>query len=546
MDFGTLAGAFGSGLTGLAQGAEAGISLQQKQQQIDLQKERGKLQAIQMLDNLDKWSPALRKMAGPSALKYMFKSIGIDDMASVQPMIDIFTKDDGGEQKSAMLGFIAKTLNENPGDIQAIFKNMNPGDMAKVGVQMNQMKRGADLDAFRRSGYSNTDLVYDEYGRVVGRRTTKGIIPVPGTSQPPATAAPTTTPAPETTAPTTTAPTLRPNTPLGALPAQTDDQKAAEVTGLLDTANRGPQIQPEGVPRSILAPKPTTIPLEMDRVPQTAEAVPTPGKPLGYRGDPTKTGPEYMATLPPGRADLIKQYGEYRKAPPEGNSANALQLKTDIARAYPDYDAKNWLQYKKAITDFSAGGQSGKNVVSLTTAIGHMGTMFDLYRALGSGSVPLANAVMNAAKRATGDTSITNLDAARQALADELKRVFTVVGVGTEADRKGWFDILSAAKTPEQANGVLRTMSKLLESRVGALQKEWTDQGPPGRPMPGYPTSEATAALEKIKASAPPTAEPLPTQSGKVDTGKLIPGRIYQNPNGVRRRWNGQQFEAAP
>src|SRR6185369_7282461 len=75
VDFGSaLGGLFG----GLAQGAEAGISLSQKQQQIQLQQEHSKLQAINMIASLEKWSPQALQTMGQPFFKQVQKILGPD------------------------------------------------------------------------------------------------------------------------------------------------------------------------------------------------------------------------------------------------------------------------------------------------------------------------------------------------------------------------------------------------------------------------------------------------------------------------------------
>jgi len=544
MDFGSLAGAFGAGLTGLAQGAEAGISLSQKQQTIDLQAQRNKVQALEMLNNLDKWSPALRKTAGPSALKYLFKQIGVDDMASVQPMIDIYTKDDGGEQKSAMLSFIAKTLNESPADIGAIFKNMNPADMAKVGAQMSTMKRGADLDAFRRSGYTSTDLVYDEFGRVVGRRTSKGIISVPGAAAP-STATPATpstgTAAPEVAA-TPKSMLAAPNTPVGPLPAQTDDQKAADVAGLLDTANRGPQLRPPGAAGPL--PVPTTIPLETDKGSQTAEAPPPTAAPVQYtKPDPNSiTTPKVLQDQPVGIQSVIKGQGEYRIKPPDPNTPQGRAAMAQILKAYPDYDPSKFAARNAFITGMGRGSVDGRTLDSFRTITGHLQTLAQVSDALKSNNVRAINSIANAYGVQTGSDAVTNFRLVGRAVASEIMSALRRTGQPSERETAVWDKILAQPNfSQQQLEGAMKYTWEIVGQRFAGMAPRFNEayQGD----FPFFPKGSQTEAAKnyldkrfglKTDPNAPASEVTQPgTPPPKTETPPPLPRGISVKRSGT-------------
>jgi len=96
-------------------------------------------------------------------------------------------------------------------------------------------------------------------------------------------------------------------------------------------------------------------------------------------GDLTKTGPDYLATLPPSRAGNVKAFGEGRAqvnsrsfATPAGQS-----LLADITAAYPDYDQSKAITWDKTRNEYTGSGATAKKAVSYNTALEHMQDLYN-------------------------------------------------------------------------------------------------------------------------------------------------------------------------
>lgn len=518
MDFGTL---FGGLAGGLAQGAETGIALSQKQQQLDMQESQQKLGLITAMSNMRKIPLELRKVVMPGVLADFEKKYNIAIPDSYKAAATKLEDDTW----STFIDTNVKALAPKGADMASITKSIQGlGDVEeqlKVLDYMRKVKQGDDL-----SGYRSANL-----GIKAAGTTTVTTPDVTGTG----------------------ATTVRkPN--LGAPPGTAPANAPPAAPGTPPQAPQNESLMPGGDPAARMAeagaykpPVPGDTVLPSNKAigtGQQTEAVPASDIPK-LAGDTTKTGEDYLKTLPPGFAERVKQIANYAGAPMKGSKVAEATMKA-VLQYDPNYDEKNWTSYNKAMRDFSPSGEAGRNVRSLTTALGHMGTMAEMYQALNSGNSPIINAVTNKVRQQLGKPEVTNAEAARVALADELKRVFTVVGAGSEADRKAWFETLSTAKSPAQARGVLETMSNLLDSRIGALEKQWKDSGPPGRAVPGMDTPDVIKARETLKKFADegrPKAPVTPQGVTVKRTGSLNGTPVYEGSDGGIYDFTGKRIK---
>jgi hypothetical protein len=75
-------------------------------------------------------------------------------------------------------------------------------------------------------------------------------------------------------------------------------------------------------------------------------------------------------------------------------------------------------------------------------------------------------------RSATGDPRIVAFNTAKQAVADEMTRVFRGTG-GSNADIEGWEKNLNAANSPEQLNAAIKQGVNLLASRANAIGEQY-------------------------------------------------------------------------
>lgn len=187
-------------------------------------------------------------------------------------------------------------------------------------------------------------------------------------------------------------------------------------------------------------------------------------------------GPEYLKTLPQDRQNLITGMLEGRIAPLQlGRYGNAgvQSLLLDAAKVEPGFDTNLWTQRNKTTADFAPSGKSGQNVTSLNTVVGHLGDLMEKSDALKNVSgIPLANEKINDLKnwynKNSGDPAVTNFNIARNAVSDEMAKVFRSSGM-SDSEIRQWKDNLSSSFSPEQMRGAIKTGIGLMDSRLAAL-----------------------------------------------------------------------------
>ena len=219
-------------------------------------------------------------------------------------------------------------------------------------------------------------------------------------------------------------------------------------------------------------------------------------------GDETKTGDEYIASLPVGVAGTIKAIHEGREAPPPAGSrsAAAQTILGALNHAYPDYDATKYPSYLKARTAFTSGPE-GKGVNALNTVETHLARMYDhATAALTSGGIT------GKVTGFFGDKDVRALDIDRTAVSTELSKAYAA-GQISEGEVKDWEAKLNFT-TPGMTTGKLITNLKeidgLLEGKQKAYEQQWATASPSASIVSPVPiiSSDAASARAKIRGEA--------------------------------------------
>lgn len=258
---------------------------------------------------------------------------------------------------------------------------------------------------------------------------------------------------------------------------------------------------------------------------QTINGKPVTAQPAANTvGDPTLTGDAYLQSLPPGMQSQIKAIVEGRMQPPSGFALKSPQIQflmKAAAQYEPGFDLTKWSSRAGTAKDF-ASGMAARNVTSLNTVIGHLSDLKEKADALGNTSYPLINTVKNTFNTATGGAEANNFDLARNAVADELAKVFKGSGI-SDHEIAQWKSTLNAAQSPDQVKGAVKTAINLMESRLFALN----DQRDRGMSTQNEPRSllneKSREGLAKIEAWA---------NGGKSDAkaGSIPEGSTATNP----------------
>lgn len=185
------------------------------------------------------------------------------------------------------------------------------------------------------------------------------------------------------------------------------------------------------------------------------------------------TGDDFLKTLPPGQASEIKAYAEGRRPFPTGMSYAKLQPLIQLVGQYdPSFDAANYNARNKARTDMtSPSGTGGKTINALNTAIQHAGRLSDLIEQLDNYESPLANAVTNPLRTATGSTKVTNFNAVAPQLMKEIERAWRGSG-GSTADIDGLIKSIGSNLGKQQQREALGQFVELLKGKLDSTQTQ--------------------------------------------------------------------------
>ncbi len=190
-------------------------------------------------------------------------------------------------------------------------------------------------------------------------------------------------------------------------------------------------------------------------------------------GDPNLTGDAYLQSLPAGMQSQIKAIVEGRMQPPSGFALKSPQIQflmKAAAQYEPGFDLTKWSSRAGTAKDF-ASGVAARNVTSLNTVIGQLGDLKETAEALNNSSIPLWNTAGNAINSATGSPEVNNFNLARNAVADELAKVFKGSGV-SDHEIAQWKETLNASQSPAQLKGAVKTAINLMDSRLHALNDQ--------------------------------------------------------------------------
>jgi hypothetical protein len=260
-------------------------------------------------------------------------------------------------------------------------------------------------------------------------------------------------------------------------------------------------------------------------------------------GDFSKTGDEFLATLDPQDAGVIRKIasGEIPLTTFSTRGGHRETLAKAVAAYDPTYNVTRPATWREFTT-----GPTAKNITSINTSLGHMGTMASLADAMQNNDPRVLNAALNRIATEVGDPRITNYETARQAVGEELMRTFRVTGA-SERESQAWMDKFKSSNSPEQLRGAIKTAGELLHSRIKAVDDQWKRGTQSKTGFPGLISSENEATLERlgIKRSGAEPAAPAAASGPASSTPKKIAnaaeyaalpsGATFIGPDGVQR-----------
>jgi hypothetical protein len=184
------------------------------------------------------------------------------------------------------------------------------------------------------------------------------------------------------------------------------------------------------------------------------------------------TGEEFLKTLDPNIAATVKAYVEGRSMPVGNARSPQIQAIKQLAAQYePGFDETVYKSRDSTRRDFSSG-TAAKNISSLNTVMGHLNDLREASTKLGQHDWTVLNLIENYAADKLGGSALSDYKLARNAVADEMAKVFRGSGM-SEAETERWLNSLDSSKSPEQFKGVFKQALSLLESRMSSLADQY-------------------------------------------------------------------------
>lgn len=264
------------------------------------------------------------------------------------------------------------------------------------------------------------------------------------------------------------------------------------------------------------------------------------------------TGEDAIKDLPPRDQIIIKGYANYEKQPLAGSRNKEYNRLYPFIKAYnPDFQPQKYGTAQKILNEFnsSSPGVAGGQIVSVNTAIDHLGTLLQKAEALDNSKLRKYNSVANYLKSESGSPEVVAFNDAKNRVATEIARAFRG-GVPTNLDIEESDRALSSANSPEQLAAVIKgTIPEMLNARLGEIGFNYESFF--HKPFPGLVRPSAKrvldafgiknfGGLEEGDQSSPESIPPPVLANGKTPTE----GQSYTDPvTHVTKTWRNGQWE---
>lgn len=226
------------------------------------------------------------------------------------------------------------------------------------------------------------------------------------------------------------------------------------------------------------------------------------------KGDFSKSGNEFLASLPDEDRNIVRKIANY-EIDPKSLSAKGGHREKMLALAAqyePSYDDTQYANKRRAIAQFGSGPQ-GNTVRNLNVAIEHIDTMGRAADALKNGQFTPGNKAWNEVAKVFGQTPPNTFEGIRDFVANEVVKG-TIGNAGALADRQEASAKVKASSSPDQLKELMNGWVELMGGQAKGLEQQY--QGATGlndfrerylRPR----TIEAIAIAEEKAGGGSPT-----------------------------------------
>ena len=192
------------------------------------------------------------------------------------------------------------------------------------------------------------------------------------------------------------------------------------------------------------------------------------------------TGEAALSGVDPGTASIVKAYAEGRMAFPGGaamRSPRMMQLLTLVGQYDPSFDATDYNLRNKTAADFASGGKSGQKVQAINQALHHAGALSDSIDSLNNTNIlpGIVNPIVNyAEQKLGGDTRQGTFKMNADALAAELRKVYSGAGGGSLSELKDWQSSFDLNAGQNQQRAYLQKGMQLLNGAIDSHRDNYT------------------------------------------------------------------------
>lgn len=263
-------------------------------------------------------------------------------------------------------------------------------------------------------------------------------------------------------------------------------------------------------------------------------------------GDTTKNGDEYLASLPPSTARLVKAIAEGNKAAPSASSRSpeAQQLLQAVYQYDPSASDTN-LPVRTATQKSFTSGADAKNLMALAQFAAHAEQLSEMIPKLSGIALPFVGTAVNSAINNASDPYTGNLTAWNQkadAVAHEGRAAFAGASGGTLAELEKQAASLGGNSSIQQKQAALASISDLVRSRIQLAQDKYDKgMGTVSKPLEivSPHVREALDSLAAIDHQGKPSTQ---SASGQASLPTTSQPRAVNPQTGHAIVWNGSAW----
>jgi hypothetical protein len=192
-------------------------------------------------------------------------------------------------------------------------------------------------------------------------------------------------------------------------------------------------------------------------------------------GDPTKTGSEYLQSIPQGNQEIVRGLLDGTVALPTGTTLKSPLWQSALAsvkHADPAWNQAAYKQYADTRKFFTVG-QGGQLINSINTASQHLDKLREDIAALNNGNLRPLTAAENFISSHAGGQSVTNFNADLTPVASELAAVYKGKGVPSDEEIRHFRDALTPNMSYGQQMNVIRGWIDLLAGKLNATREQY-------------------------------------------------------------------------